>query len=212
VLADYASYTNRVGTNLPALAFNTNLVIYYAQAITADGISVAEKINHWNTNHLRWVPAYAGNFSSTNLVYPDGTTVVVNAALAASDDIDSNGNGIGNASDPTPFLASSQVVLSLTVTNLPPLSSKLQWLAVPNATNYIYYKTNLLSPAWLPFTNFNNFYYGANLAGTNAAHGNWFVSPQPYPSSATNVWVFDPLMKVPHYYQVVVQPWLTYPY
>jgi hypothetical protein len=209
VLADFASYTNRVGTNLLALSFNTNLIIYYAQALTADGSSVAEAINHFNGNHLRWVPAYAGNFSSTNLFYPDGTMITVNAALAASKDIDSNGNGIQNYSDPTPFLVSSEVALNLSVTNR---FAKVQWQTIPNATNYIYYKTNLLSPAWLPFTNFNNYYYGANLAGTNAAHANWFASPQPYPSSATNVWVLDPLANAPHYYQVVVQPWLTYPY
>ena len=51
VLLDYASYTNHDGRgNLPALAFNTNLVIYYAQALAAGAgpggtmVSVAEKL------------------------------------------------------------------------------------------------------------------------------------------------------------------------
>jgi len=39
-------------------------VIYYAQAVM-NGVSVAEKMNHKNSNRLRWVPMYAGYFSST---------------------------------------------------------------------------------------------------------------------------------------------------
>ena len=212
VLLDYASYTNRQGaTNLPALTFNTNLVIYYAQALTGDGVSVAEAINHFNGNHLRWVPVHVGNFSSTNLVYPDGSTNTVNAALAQSSDIDSDGDSIPNGSDPTPFFVQSQLNFNITLTNLPPKSVQLQWVTVPNATNYVYYKTNLLLPGWLPFTTFNNYYFGNGQAVTNAVHTNWFASPQSYPGSATNVWLFDGVTNVQRYYRVVVQPWLTGP-
>lgn len=209
-LHHYASYTNRVGTNLPVLTFNTNLVIYYAQALTDDGISVAEKINHFNSDHLRWVPTYAGTFSGTNIVYPDGTTNLVNAALAASSGIDSDGDGIPNGSDPSPILTSSEMNFVITVTNLPPKSAKLQWLTIANGTNYVYYKTNLLSPTWVPFTGFQSYYYGQQ-AVPNAAHTNWFASPIPYGSQPTNVWVYDAITNMPHYYRVVVQPWLTYP-
>jgi hypothetical protein len=191
-LLDYASYTNRNGTNLPALSFNTNVVIYYAQALVAGGVSVAEKINHFNGDHLRWVPSYAGTFSSVAIVYPNGTTNVFNAALAASADIDSNGDGNPNSSDPTPFLVPSQLDFTGTVTNLPPRSVRLQWLTVANGTNFIYYSTNLDSPGWLLLTNFN--------------------SPMPYPSAPANVSVFDALTNSPRFYRVVVQPWLTYPY
>jgi hypothetical protein len=207
----YASYTNRAGTSLSVLAFNTNLVIYYAQALIDDGSSVAEKINHFNGNHLRWVPSYAGIFSSTNLVYPDGTTNTVNAALAGSSDIDSDGDGTVNSADPSPILTPSQLHFVITVTNLPPKSVKLQWTTVANGTNYIYYKTNLLSPNWLPFTNFQNFYYGSGSSGANGLHTNWFPSPFGYPSAPGSVWIYDALTNQPHYYQIVVQPWLTYP-
>jgi hypothetical protein len=50
------------------------------------------------------------------------------------------------------------------------------------------------------------------VAVTNAAHLNSFVAPLGYPSPAANVWVFDAVTNTPHYYQVVVQPWLTYPF
>jgi hypothetical protein len=210
-LHHYASYTNRSGTTLPVLAFNTNVVIYYAQALIDDGSSVAEKINHFNGDHLRWVPTYAGLFSSTNLIYPDGTTNTVNAALASSGDIDSDGDGIPNNSDPSPILTPAEVSFMITVTNLPPKSARLTWVTVANGTNYIYYKTNLLSPNWLPFTNFQNFYYAPGQSGTNGLHTNWFPSPFGYPSTPANVWIYDALTNGPRYYQIVVQPWLTYP-
>ena len=210
VLLDYASWTNHIGPNLPALAFNTNLVIYYAQAITADGGSVAERLNGANTNHLLWMWTHAGRFSSTNIVYPDGTTNgPFNAALASSSHIDSDGDGLVNGSDPTPFFVPSQLNFTKTLTNRPPLSMRLQWKTIPLATNYIYYKTNLLSTNWLPLTNFDHYYYGANVAVTNSAHVNSFVSPQPYPSSTTNVWVFDAATNGLRYYRVMVSPsWL----
>ncbi len=175
-------------------------------------ISVAEKLNHRNNDHLRWVWTYAGHFSSTNIVYPDGTTNgPFNAALAQSSDIDSDGDGLVNGSDPTPFFVPSEVNFTQTQTNRPPLSIRLQWTTIPLATNFVYYRTNLLSP-WLPLTNFDHYYYGANVAGTNSAHVNSFVSPQPWPSPTTNVWVFDAETNVLRFYQVMVNPWLTYPY
>ena len=193
VLLDFASYTNRIGENLPALIFNTNLVIYYADALLGDGTSVAEKINHYNTNHLRWVPTYIGHYSSTNLVYPVGVTNTVNAPLAQSSDIDSDGDGIVNSQDSTPFLVPSQLGFALTVTNTPALAARLQWNTIPLATNYVWFKTNLISPNWSLLTN--------------------FVSPLPYPSPAAAVTVFDPVNSTgQHYYRVSVLPWVTYPF
>jgi hypothetical protein len=212
-LEDSAGYNNFVNNNNPALVFSTNLVIYYAQAISG-GSSVAEKLNHANGDHLRWVSSYAGAFSSTYYTYPDGNTYAVNAALAAANDLDSDRDGNNNSTDPTPILVPSQLNFTLTVTNRHPLSARIQWRTIPLAGNSVYYSTNLLSTNWLPFTNFNNYYYGTGTAVTNAAHSNYFVSPQPYISNAhpadnweaTNVWIFDPLTNVPHYYRVQVQP------
>jgi len=218
-LRDYAGYTNRltygVGVNIPTLSFNTNLVIYYAQALVENGVSVAEAIDHANGDHLRWVPTYTGIFSSTNLVYPPGTTNTVNTALAESPDIDSNGNGLPNDGDPPmPFLTPSGLNFTILLTNLPPKSVRIQWTSVAYGTNFIFYKTNLLSPAWMPFTGFKNYYLG-NTSGTNSAHTNWFpMTPglEPYPSPETNVWIYDTITNMPHFYQIIVQPWLTYPF
>ncbi len=212
VLLQYASWTNHLGPNLPALFINTNLVIYYAQALTGDGVSVAEKLNGANTNRLRWVATYAGHFSGTNIVYPDGTTNgPFNTALAQSKDIDSDGDGIDNFYDPTPFFVSTNFNFMATLTNLPPMVLRIQWTTIPLATNYIYYATNLPSTNWLPFTNFNNYYYSANVAVTNSAHTNNFISPQPWMSPATNVWLYY-TGSATLYFKVMVNPWLTYPF
>jgi hypothetical protein len=128
--------------NLTNLVFNTNLVIYYAQALVS-GESAAVKLDHRNNDHLRWVASYAGRFSSTALVNSDGTTNIVNAALAAY---------YGN--DPAAFFVSSAVNLSVSVTNVPPKKVKLSWYSIFGATNYVYYRTNLAVSTWQPLTNF----------------------------------------------------------
>ncbi|MBW8865558.1 MAG: hypothetical protein JF609_11700, partial [Verrucomicrobia bacterium] len=197
--------------NVSSFVFSNNLIIYYAQAI-ANGVSVAEKLNHKNADHLRWVPTYAGNFSSVQLVYPPGVTNVINAALASSSSIDSDGDGIVNVLDPTPVFVPGEMNFALSVTNLPPKTVKIQWTTVANATNYVYYTTNLLSSNWLPYTNFGFYYYGQNVAVAKAANTNAFASPQPYPGPSTNVWVYDVLTNTPHFYRVTVQPWLTFPF
>jgi hypothetical protein len=194
---DYASWTNHNGPNLRGLFFNTNLVIYYAQAISVFGgsiVSVAEKLNGANTNHLRWMWTYAGHFSSTNIVYPDGTTNTFNAALAQSPNYDSDGDGTVNRDDPTPFFVPSEVALTVVVSNIPPLTALISWHSIPNATNRVFYTTNLITPNWTILTNF--------ISPTNVPPvGGWPI---------TNL-VSDPVnLALPRYYQVVVDPWLTY--
>jgi hypothetical protein len=202
-LRDQATNLDTHGNPI-ALTNSPNLVIYYAQAVM-EGVSVAETLNHENNNHLRWVPAYAGHYSSTNIFYA-GTTNTINAALAGSQDIDSTGDGTVNANNPEPIFVPSQVNFGVVLTNVPPLSAKLQWTTIPNATNIIQYTTNLLSPSWQIFTNFNAYYYSANLV-VPVATTNGFISPQTVPGPSTNVWVFDALTNsTQRYYRVLVSP------
>jgi hypothetical protein len=153
--------TNGINNNFDFsanLSISPGMMIYFAQAVVENGGSIAKKIDDasrsgQNNGRLRWIPAYAGYFSSTNLVYPDGTTNTVNAALAASPYIDSDGDGTANATDPTPFFTSGEVNLKMTVTNVTPLTVMIQWDSIPSATNCVQYKTNLLG-SWLTLTNF----------------------------------------------------------
>lgn len=194
--------------NLKLLTFSNNIVIYYAQAMI-NGVTVAEKLNHRNNDRLRWVPTYTGIYSSTNLVYPPGVTNTFNAALTDSSDIDSDHDGIVNVQDATPFLTSYQMDFNIAITNVPPKSARLSWTTIPSATNFVYYKTNLLQP-WLPFTNFTSYFHGGIAGGKSGS--NSFATPFFTPTNPpandfrTNVWVHDVLNGVPHFYRVLVQP------
>jgi hypothetical protein len=87
----------------------------------------------------------------------------------------------------------NQLKFTETLTNVPPPSIQLSWETITNEAtiNYVYYMTNLLSTNW-------NLLFQTNV---------------PPSSSAANISVLDPVnLTQPRYYQVVVQPWLTYPY
>jgi hypothetical protein len=216
--------------NFPWLKINTNMVIYYARAVEdingqsyddSEIIDFASTVQGANGGRLRWVSSYAGYYSSTNTFYTNSLGVIftnaVNTALAQSTFIDSDSDGTPNFYDPTPFFVPAEMNFMVTMPSVPPNSVKIQWTTIPNATNYIYYSTNMLMPATNAFTNFTHWYYGNNVAVTNAAHRNCFVSPQVYMdnpslpdnSQQTNVWIYDVITNVEHYYQAVVAPSLN---
>lgn len=213
------------------LAINTNLVIYFAQAYW-NGFSIAENIERASTlnvttvaaargvgangsiisnisnnavvvvpGRLRWVPSYAGYFSSTNLVI-DGVTNAVNAALAASRDIDSNGNGgafgptYNNQNPALQFFEPQEMNFNITLTNLPVRQRLLSWNTVPYATNVVYVSTNLLNPNWQVFFSSTNGgpagpYYPVSVADTNTSAAVRFYQVVVQPLSAES-WLVNP--------------------
>jgi hypothetical protein len=182
------------------LTINTNLVIYFGDA-TINGVTVAEAIDKASVfsgkNHgrLRWVPSYAGYYSSVPFV-SNGVTNLINSALAQSTDMDSNGNGQNNSTDPSPFYTPDQYNVVVGVTNVPPLAMAITWDTIPNAMNIVYYSTNASGP-WTVLTN--------------------FVSPVPYlsaPSAPKPVRVLDYgfLSDPTRFYNVQVNADLTYPW
>lgn len=151
-LLDYASYANGEGqADIPTLNFNTNLVIYYADAMASSAktggplIDVSSLLNGSNTNRLRWVPQYLGYFSATNVVYPDGSTNTVNIGLVDSPNLDSNGDGYPNDSEPDPIFVSSQV-------NFMQIGNELIWDSIPSATNFVFNSPDMST--WTIYTNF----------------------------------------------------------
>ncbi|MGA2852647.1 MAG: hypothetical protein ABSE90_00745, partial [Verrucomicrobiota bacterium] len=198
--------TNRDSHGNPAaLTINSNLVIYYSQAIM-NGVSVAEKLDGKNNGHLRWVPTYKGYFSSAYYVY-NGVSYAFNAALAQSSDIDSNGNGTPNSVDPMPFFVSGMISpVVIYQTNPPSGPMVVSWNSIPHATNYVYYSTDNSAGS---FTNLLTS-FSTNISGPFTMSN--FISPIPYPSPAARVMIFDPVTGPSRYYQPVVSPWLTYPF
>ena len=203
ILTGYSSYTNHTvvysgsSNSIPSLGFNTNLVIYYADAVASGFGDASFQINGFNGNHLRWVPTYVGYFSATNIVYPNGTTNTFNVGLAESKFYSSDGSGVPNADDPTPFFVQSQMGLAARLTNNPAKTVAISWNTIPFATNFVYYSTNLLS--WQLLTN--------PYSPTNG----WFVTPTPGPGPATNIMILDPITGQQKFYQVIVSPDLLYP-
>ncbi|MCX6892141.1 MAG: hypothetical protein NTX51_11535, partial [Verrucomicrobia bacterium] len=155
---DYLEFRNSMTNfddvgNLLNLYFAPGMKIYYAQLII-NGVSWAEKLNHKNDGGLNWVAGYAGAFSSTNMVYPDGSTNVLNKALVESCNQDSNGNGIANCMDPAPVFVSSEVGFAAAFTNLPPRVVSLSWNSIPYSTNFVFYRSPVTATNWLLLTNF----------------------------------------------------------
>jgi len=148
------------------LQINPSLIIYYASAqlgFTPPTKTVGtnnvpqepeEFLNGQFGGHLVWVSSYAGAYSSTNIVI-NGQTVSVNNALANSQIIDSNGNGIPNAFDPNPF--GFTISGSLISTNAPINKVfTISWVAVANSTYQIQFTTNLILGNWQLLLNYTN--------------------------------------------------------
>jgi hypothetical protein len=142
--------------NFSSVGCDPNMRVYFGQAL-ANGKSIAEKLSLVNGGRFSWVSNYnAGVFSSTNLVYPDGTTHRLNTALVTSCDIDSNGNGIPNCMDPAPIPVPTPASLALTVafTAQPAPAAQVSWTAFPGTVNTLYAASAPGSTQWTVVTNF----------------------------------------------------------
>jgi hypothetical protein len=164
-----ANYTN-------ALQIDPNLTIYYAAArlgVTppqSNGVPQLpeEYLNGQFGGRLRWVPGFAGTYSSTDTII-NGQTVKVNKALRDSRIIDSDGDGVPNYSDATPFDS-----LVLTGSSPAPQAFAVSWQAFPNVAYLVEYNTNGAMNNWQTLTAYTN--HGpttitATVWDTNAAPG-----------------------------------------
>jgi hypothetical protein len=107
IYIDYLEFDNYATQNVSGVwrevNIASNMKVYFAQAVQ-NGVSIAEKLNGANGGRFQWVSNYnCGFFSSTNLVYPDGSTNRVNTALATSCNIDSDSDGVVNCADLSPI-------------------------------------------------------------------------------------------------------------
>jgi hypothetical protein len=142
--------------NFLSLIADPNMKVYFGGAL-ANGREVAEKLGQVNGGRFIWVSNYNnGFFSSTNMVYGNGTTNRVNYALVTSCDIDSNGNGTPNCQDPSPvpFVSSAAVGLKVDYTTVPTPAALVSWTAFPSSTNSLYTAPVADSTHWELVTNF----------------------------------------------------------
>jgi hypothetical protein len=133
----YVDYLQFNGVDLAELAWalviDPNLIIYFA-----DSNLPAEELDGLVGGRLRWVKSYAGAYSSVDLLV-NGQVIKVNRALRQSTILDSDGDGLANGFDPSPF---DPAVLSLTVASASPLTLQVNWAAAANTVYKVEYTTN----------------------------------------------------------------------
>lgn len=139
--------TNDLNTHL---FIDTNLTLYFANSNVRP-----EALDGQLGGRLRWVKDFAGPNTGVDVQLRDGRTLKVNVAKLNSQILDSDADGIVNASDLSPF---DGIVLDsrVTFTNLPPLTAFVTWEAAAQTVYQVEVNTNLLSGAWQFLSHFTN--------------------------------------------------------
>ncbi|MDW8309658.1 MAG: hypothetical protein RMK20_09820 [Verrucomicrobiales bacterium] len=139
---------------IETVEIDPNMRVYYADAVESNGVSVAVRINGANGGRFCWVQDFAGFFSSTNLIAPDGETNTLNVAMVTSPDHDRDSDTVENRNDSTPLLRPQDVALKAHLETGPSGPRvRISWRTTVNAANHVYYRDSLSGP-WLPLTNF----------------------------------------------------------
>lgn len=153
---DYLELLNYATNVNTQLAIDPNFTIYFANANIA-----ASKLDGSAGGRLRWVKSFTGPLSSTNFTYTatnvDGTiisrTYTFNLALVTDQDLNSDGDNLVNAEDPTPIYTSESVGLRVAKTKVLPPQISITWNALRGVTNTVQYRTNLTLGNWTVLTN-----------------------------------------------------------
>jgi hypothetical protein len=131
------------------VVIDPSITIYFADANVP-----VEQLDGKFGGHLVWVSSFAGPNSSVDVLLPDGRTIRVNRALRESKTIDSDGDGIPNGNDLTPF--GSGFVPSISVTRTSPQTAKISWETAPGMVYQLDYTTSLQQPAWTSLKSYTN--------------------------------------------------------
>ncbi|MBI5773040.1 MAG: hypothetical protein HZA89_04760 [Verrucomicrobia bacterium] len=150
----YVDYLDLAGTLTNDLSshlfIETNMMIYFANANLPP-----ETLDGQLGGRLRWVKDYAGLNTGVDVQLRDGRTVKVNVAKFNSPVLDSDADGIVNASDLNPF---DGIVINsrVTFTNVPPFTAFVTWEAAAQTVYQVEVNTNLLAGTWRFLSNFTN--------------------------------------------------------
>ncbi len=148
---DYLELAGTITNDVAAHLFiDTNMTIYFANSSMP-----VESLDGLLGGRLRWVKDYAGPNTGVDVRLPDGRTVKVNVAKLNSQTLDSDGDGVVNASDLSPF---DGVIINsrVTFTNVPPLTAYVTWEAAAQTVYQVEVNTNLPTASWQLLSNFTN--------------------------------------------------------
>jgi hypothetical protein len=140
IYVDYLDLRDYATNFTDSLSIADNMVIYFAAASVP-----VEQLDGALNGHLRWVRSYAGPASSTTFYLSNGQSILVNSGLLSSSTIDSDGDGIANALDATPFdLQLVAVKLADAGTN----AISISWNAAAQTAYYLEFATNVTQTSW----------------------------------------------------------------
>jgi len=122
------------------LQIDPNLTLYFAYANVP-----VEDLDGQLGGRLRWVRDFVGPNSGVAVALPSGRTIFVNRGLRESPVIDSDGDGVANGFDLTPF---PDTFLKATVLSAPVPMTVLQWTAAPLTSYRVEYTADLMNPVW----------------------------------------------------------------
>ena len=140
--------TNANGVDNSLFDIAPNLTIYFANA----NVPVS-RLDGAAGGRFRWVPSFTGPLSSTNITYPSGNTYTFNIALVTSTDLDSDGDDIVNALDPTPIFVAESAALFVSLAAVPERGVELSWRGLRYSSNSLEFKSSEVS-GWQVLTNF----------------------------------------------------------
>jgi hypothetical protein len=126
-----------------AIEIEPGMTVYFADSNVDPTV-----LDGLHGGRLRFVPDFAGPLNSTNIVYPSGESYTVNAALARSMVLDSDGDGIVNGLDSTPIIVGDRIGLQIAASRGEPKKTVISWMAPANSTSVVEYKNSLSDATW----------------------------------------------------------------
>ncbi|MGE3312468.1 MAG: hypothetical protein AB7O66_21075, partial [Limisphaerales bacterium] len=140
---DSLEFTNAVAADIEgSLNIDPNFTLYFAGSNVDPAL-----LDGLFDGRVRWVPDYAGPVSGAVVALSSGQTMRVNRGLLTSLTMDSDLDGIPNASDPAPFEAASLRV-SVAVLAGAPDQVEISWGGTPGGSYRVEYSNRLQGAAW----------------------------------------------------------------
>jgi len=145
---DYLELRNFATNYLTELVISSNITLYFAAANLP-----VEQLDGAFNGRLRWVRDYHGPASSTNVTLADGSVISVNLGVLTSTNLDSDADGVVNASDSSPFDGAHLINLTLATNDF-----YMSWTGAAQTAYSVDYATNVYATnnTWIPLLITNN--------------------------------------------------------
>lgn len=149
IYVDFLELANHATNLSTSLNLEPGFKLYFGAANVA-----VEGLDGAFDGRVQWARSFAGPLSSTNVTLANGQKFTVNKSVFTSATIDSDGDGLVNRVDPSPF--DGVRILSAGITNLATATAFIAWNAAPQLEYTVECKSNLSSNQWISLTNVIN--------------------------------------------------------